>query len=86
MQRVWVTSPSYAAALRVVIEARRSRGLTQRELAARLGKPRSFVSKTESLERRLDIQEFVAVARALGLEPRELMDDVLAALPAKLEF
>jgi len=41
MERRWVTSPSYEAAIRVVIEARDTLGISQRELAERMGKPRS---------------------------------------------
>ena len=86
MERPWITSPSYEAALAVVIDARKRQGLSQRELADRLGKHRSFVSKIENRERRLDIVEFVAVARALGLEPRELIDQIAAAIPRTLQF
>jgi transcriptional regulator with XRE-family HTH domain len=39
--------------------------LTQMELAARLQKPQSFVSKYESGERRLDLVELQQVCRAL---------------------
>ena len=40
--------------------------LTQAELAARLRKPQSFVSKFESGERKLDLPELEAVSVALG--------------------
>ena len=40
--------------------------LTQAELAARLRKPQSYVSKFESGERKLDLPELGAVAEALG--------------------
>jgi transcriptional regulator with XRE-family HTH domain len=42
-------------------------GLTQAELAARLGRPQSFVSKYESGERRLDLIELSEVCAALGV-------------------
>ncbi|MGA0615655.1 helix-turn-helix domain-containing protein [Paracoccus sp. KR1-242] len=48
---------------------RRAVGLTQQELADRLGRPQSFVAKVEGYERRLDIVEFVQVCRALRLDP-----------------
>ena len=86
MERPWVTSPAYEAAIRTIVETRRAQGLSQRELAARIGKPRSFISKIESRERRLDIVEFVALARALAVEPQVLLADVIERLPNRLEF
>jgi transcriptional regulator with XRE-family HTH domain len=41
-------------------------GLSQVEVARRLGVPQSFVSKYENGERRLDLIELEQVARALG--------------------
>jgi transcriptional regulator with XRE-family HTH domain len=84
--RPWVASEAYAAGIAAVIAARQSRGVSQRELAARLGKPRSFVSKIESRERRLDMVEFVAIARALEMEPEAMMGLLNDALPEKLDF
>ena len=86
MERPWVKSPSYEAAIKVIVEARKEAGLSQRDLAERLGKPRSFVSKIENRERRLDIVEFIAISRALALDPSSLLDDVAEALPTKVEF
>ena len=48
-------------------------GLTQRDLAEKLGKPHSYVHKSEIGERRLDVLEFVAFCRALGKDPAELI-------------
>ena len=52
-----------------LIEARRSVGLSQVDLATRLDKPQSFVSKFERGERRLDVVEFRQVAEAIGVDP-----------------
>ena len=52
----------------LLIDARKKAGLSQAELAKRLAKPQSFVSKFERGERRLDVIEFRAVAQALGLD------------------
>lgn len=52
-----------------LVEARKSATLTQAELAARLARPQSFVSKYERGERRLDVVEFGEVARALRIDP-----------------
>lgn len=84
--RRWVSSPSYKRAVAALVEARRAAGKTQRELAEALGKPASFVAKFEVGERRLDFVEFVAVARALGLPPAELMGRVADAAGERLEI
>ena len=47
--------------------------LTQEEVARRLGKHQSFVSKYEAGERRLSVIEFIDVVRALGDEPAAVL-------------
>jgi len=51
-------------------EIRHERGITQVELAARLGVPQSFVSKVETGERQLEfvVVEVVCAAMGLGLD------------------
>jgi transcriptional regulator with XRE-family HTH domain len=60
-----------------IAAARKAAGITQVELAERLGKPQSFVSKVERGERRLDVIEFCQVAEALGQKPAELLQAFL---------
>lgn len=56
------------------LTAQRKRlGLSQRQLAERLGQHQQFVSRFEIGERRLDVVEFVAVTLALELRPAELL-------------
>lgn len=57
----------------LITEARKSAGLTQVELAARLKQHQSYVSKYESGVRRLDVVEYVQVAKAVGFDPAELI-------------
>lgn len=59
--------------------ARKKAGITQIELAERLGTRQQFVSKVESGERRLDVVELMDVAHALGLDVAAL----LAEIPAR---
>lgn len=47
-------------------EERLRAGLTQSELAKKLGRPQSFVAKYEAGERQLDVIEFLLVTRAIG--------------------
>ncbi|MEK6790074.1 MAG: helix-turn-helix transcriptional regulator [Deltaproteobacteria bacterium] len=62
-----------------LIEAREKEGLTQSDVAAKLGKFQSFVSKYERGERRLDVVEFLDVAKALGVEPCKILKELQRA-------
>ena len=59
-------SPEHESLVALLREQRHKAGLTQAELAERLGRPQSFVSKYEVGERRLDVVELRAVCGALG--------------------
>jgi transcriptional regulator with XRE-family HTH domain len=48
-------------------------GLTQTELARRLARPQSYVSKYEAGERRLDFLEVREVCEAIGVPMAELL-------------
>ena len=64
----------------LLIKVRKDSNITQDELADILGKPQSFVSKYEIGERRLDVIEFINIARALGQEPEKLFRDLLVSV------
>ena len=51
----------------LLVEARKTAHLSQSQLAKKLTRPQSFVSKYERGERRLDVIEFEQVAEALGI-------------------
>ena len=61
----------------LLVRARRACKLTQAEVARRLKRPQSFVAKYEGGERRLDVIEFVDVAKALETDPRDLVAELL---------
>lgn len=56
--------------------ARKKAELTQTGLAKRLGTYKSYVSRYERGDRRLDVIEFLAVTEALGLRPAEVLKKV----------
>lgn len=68
-----VFSKQYERFKQLLIEARKKAGLTQVELAERLSRPQSYVSKYERGERRLDVIEFLDLAEAIGIEPIEFL-------------
>ena len=63
-----VFSVRYKQFLRMLIEARKKAGLSQSELANRIDRPQSYVSKYEHGERRLDLVEFLELAPILGID------------------
>lgn len=69
--------PRYAVLRELLVDCRERRGLTQVEVAAVLKKPQSYVSKYERGERRLDLIEFVSIARALSIDPVSLLQTLL---------
>ena len=64
---------SYAAFTELLKEERKKAGLTQAKLARKLRRPQSYVSKYERGDRRLDVVEFLEVARAIGFDPNEFL-------------
>jgi transcriptional regulator with XRE-family HTH domain len=71
----------YPARQRAIVAAlRKARdvaGLSQRQLSEKLREPPNWIQRIESLERRVDVAEFIAIARAVGADPVELFRDAL---------
>jgi transcriptional regulator with XRE-family HTH domain len=61
-------SERHKALIRLLIEAREKAGLTQTELAEKIGEYQSFVARLESGQRRVDVVEFLELAEVLGLD------------------
>jgi transcriptional regulator with XRE-family HTH domain len=68
-----VVNPAYEKFRNLLVGARREACLTQADLAVRLRRPQSFISKYERGERRLDVIEFLEVASALEIDPIRLL-------------
>jgi transcriptional regulator with XRE-family HTH domain len=81
-----VHSEPYKLLLKMLIGARTRAGVTQVELAARLGRPQPFISFVERGERRIDVIEFYAIMQALGADPEQAFRELIAKLPDKLEI
>jgi transcriptional regulator with XRE-family HTH domain len=64
-------SPEYKRLLDFLVALRHESDLTQAQVAERLRKPQSFVSKYERGERRLDVIELFDVLAALGHDPEK---------------
>ena len=69
---------SYAAFTELLKEERKNASLTQAALAKKLRRPQSYVSKYERGERRLDVIEFIEVARVIGFDPHDFLRKLVA--------
>ena len=67
-------SPEYQHFLQRLRTARKQAGLTQVEVATRLGRYQSFVAKSESGERRVDIVELAKFAEMYRKQLRYFVD------------
>lgn len=67
----------YQLLLGLLRSERERLGVTQTELASRLGNTQTFVSKFERGERRIDAVELVEIAEALGVQPAKLFGQFL---------
>lgn len=70
----------------VLTEARKEEGVTQGDLAAKVGKDQTFISLIERSQRRVDVLEFVALARAMGTDPVELFEELVRRLPKRFDI
>jgi transcriptional regulator with XRE-family HTH domain len=75
-----VFSDEYQLLRDALLEARLGAGMTQRELAERLGKTPSHIARIECGQRRVDTLEFYRIARSIGVEPVKLFEAVARKL------
>ena len=63
----------YRRALALLAQAREAQSISSADLAMKLGFAEDFVAEYEAGHWRLDPAEYVFVARALGVDPYELL-------------
>jgi DNA-binding transcriptional regulator YiaG len=71
-----VFTKRYKLFLAILISIRESKGFSQHQLAKKLKKPQSFVSKYERGERRLDVIEFLDIVKILDADPHEIIRQI----------
>ena len=76
--------PTAARLRRHLREMRLRAGLTQTALGERLNHTQQWVYKYEAGERRLDVIEFIQIARAIGFDPGEFINTFMDE-PADLD-
>ena len=71
-------SPRQMRLIDLLGEQRKRAGLSQAQLAEKLGRYQSVVSSMESGGRRVDVVELLDIADVIGLDVHALIDDLLA--------
>ena len=62
----------------LLVKRREVVGMTQAELAARLGQYQSFVARLESGQRRIDVVEFLELSEILGFDAVQAIKTIKA--------
>lgn len=78
-----IYSREYSLFLEQLRNTREMRGLTQTQVAERLGQTQSFVSKVERGERRIDIVELRAICSALEVGFTAFVSQIEKALDSQ---
>jgi transcriptional regulator with XRE-family HTH domain len=66
----------HQALIALLLQKREAAGLTQAELANRLGEYQSFVARLESGQRRVDVVEFLDLAEVLGFDAADALSEI----------
>ena len=71
-----IHTKTYGQFVELLRRERVNAGLTQQDVADRLGKPQSYVAKIEGAERRIDVIEFLALAKAIGVDAAAIVKEL----------
>ncbi|MGE6696364.1 helix-turn-helix domain-containing protein [Hyphomonas sp. NPDC076900] len=71
-------SKAHVALIGELKKARLDAGLSQQQVAERLGQPQSYVAKIELGERRVDVVEFLQLTAVLGASWNAILKRVIA--------
>ncbi len=71
-----IRSPRQQRLVEILAEAREQAGLTQFEVAARLGRHQPFIANIEGGQRRVDVIELMDLAEIIDLDLHRLLDEL----------
>ncbi len=66
-------TPEYDAFCLLLRQVREEAGISQNQLAKRIGVPQAWLSKCEHGQRRMDVLELWRLCEAVGIAPEEFM-------------
>ena len=77
MQLKTLRSRRHRALCAALVSARKAARLSQDELASRLRTSQTVIARIEIGERRIDVIEFIDLAKALRLDPRTILTELM---------
>ncbi|WP_025225618.1 helix-turn-helix domain-containing protein [Fimbriimonas ginsengisoli] len=80
--RLFLQSPLNDRLQQFILQSRQKAGMSQRELASKLGVRQTMVARIEQGNRSVDLGEFVAICRLLGENPSEVLTSLLSHDPS----
>ena len=76
-----IYTEAQAALCEAITVARKDAGLSQMEMAAKLNCHQSMIARVESGQRRIDVIELIIIARAIGVDPYEIIGGLWDKVP-----
>ena len=70
-------SKRHQTLIALLIEKREAKGMTQADVAKKLGQYQSFVARIESGQRRVDVIEYLELAEVIGFDPNRVISALL---------
>ncbi|MCL2439353.1 MAG: helix-turn-helix transcriptional regulator [Alphaproteobacteria bacterium] len=68
-----IFNKDYVDLIAEIVKIRKSKGLSQKDLALKLDVDTCYIGRMEIRERRLDLIELIAILKALGVSKREIL-------------
>lgn len=76
-------TPAARAVAEILKETREASGLTQRDLATRVGRVRSVIGMIESQQRQVNVPELITLSDAMGADPVDVFKRIVRATKAR---
>lgn len=74
MSNKTIFDPKYKSMIKSLVMLRQNKGITQRELAAKMDVAHCFIGRVETCERRLDIMELIQILQIFKLSDKQILD------------
>ena len=71
-------SARHRALVDLLIAKREAAGMTQAELAEKMGEYQSLIARLESGQRRIDVVELLEIAAILGFDPTKAIKSIVS--------